>query len=66
MRSLFDDIADTIKSKLLNALISWDISSWPNDMPTWWGNFFSSPNINFIHTSRGQIVEIFQQFKQVA
>ena len=54
MRSLFDDIANAIKSKLPNALISWDISPWANDMPTWWGYFASSPNINFIHTSGGQ------------
>jgi len=54
MRTLFDDISKAIKSSLPNALISWDISPWANDMSAWWGYFQSSPYINFIHTSGGQ------------
>jgi len=54
MRSLFDDIANAIKSSLPNALISWDISPLAidqNHMSVWWGFFANSTNINFIHTS---------------
>lgn len=54
MRALFDGIAQAIKAALPNALISWDISPWAEDMETWWGFFKTSPYINFIHTSGGQ------------
>jgi hypothetical protein len=50
MRSLYDDIANAIKSKLPKALISWDISPWisENDMRTWWGFFSDSKNVDIV------------------
>jgi len=50
MRSLYDDIATAIKSKVPKALISWDISPWisENDMRTWWGFFSDSPNVDLV------------------
>jgi hypothetical protein len=52
MSSLFDEIAKTIKKKLPNALISWDIRPSLNEteMKIWW-RFFDSSIIDFIHTS---------------
>jgi hypothetical protein len=52
-RDIFDGIVSAIKESLPNALISWDISPWAEDMNTWWG-FFRTAKIDFIHTSGGQ------------
>jgi hypothetical protein len=56
MRSLFDQIVQTIKKNLPNAAISFDISAWIGQagMKTWWGLFADSKDINFIHTSGGE------------
>ena len=52
-RAVFDGIVSAIKESLPNALISWDISPWAQDMSTWWG-FFKGAKIDFIHSSGGQ------------
>jgi hypothetical protein len=55
-RALFDDFVRVIKNHLPNALISWDISAWigQDGFRTWW-SFFSNADIQFIHTSGGQV-----------
>lgn len=59
MRELFDQIVIIIKSELPNALISWDISAWLSKqaMTDWW-SFFKTADIDFIHTSGGQVNKI--------
>lgn len=56
MRDLFDDFVYAIKTELPNALISWDISAWIGEdgFNQWW-SFFQDSEIDFIHTSGGQV-----------
>lgn len=54
-RTLFDDIAKTIRSNLPNAVISWDISPWltESEITTYWNYFKTSPYIDYIHLANG-------------
>lgn len=60
MRSLFDDFAKAIRNELPNAKISWDLSAWIGEqgLINWWGYFRTSPFIDFVHTSGGQVILI--------
>lgn len=66
MRRLFDEICLVIKSKLPNALISWDISPWLDElsMRKWWSFFATSNLIDFIHTSGGESLASSSQIQQ--
>lgn len=57
MRALFDDFAKEIRKQLPKAKISWDLSAWIGyqGMSKWWGYFKTSPYIDFVHTSGGQV-----------
>lgn len=67
MRQLFDDFAAEIRKYLPKAKISWDLSAWIGEsgMTTWWGFFKSSPYIDFVHTSGGQVRSFFLIFKRI-
>lgn len=56
MRDLFNDFVKAIKAQLPNALISWDISAWigQSGFQDWWC-YFKDSQIDFIHTSGGQV-----------
>lgn len=58
MRALFDDFAKEIRKQLPNAKISWDLSAWIgyDGMSQWWGYFKTSPYVDFVHTSGGQVI----------
>jgi hypothetical protein len=58
MRALFNDMIKEIKTALPKARISWDISAWIGvaGMQKWWGFFKDHPDIEFVHTSGGQVI----------